>query len=116
MSGLPRMIMLDEYQQRAAGFAVFPKRTLMEDVSYCTMGLTEEAGEVAGKVKKAIRDGKSVDQIRDDLKKELGDVLWYLAMYAEVLGLSLRDVAQENLTKLQDRKDRNVIHGAGDNR
>ena len=85
---------------------------------YPTLGLTNEAGEVAGKIKKIFRDRDGVisDADREALKYELGDVLWYLAQICTELDLTLEDVASANLTKLSDRLERNSIRGDGDNR
>ncbi len=85
-------------------------------MSYMLLGLCNEAGEVAGKYKKVLRGDVTLDEVREDLGKELGDVLWYLAGAATMCGLTLGDLAQGNLTKLQDRKERGLIQGNGDNR
>lgn len=87
-------------------------------IVYLALGLNGESGEVAEKVKKIVRDqaGKLTDFDRVEIGKELGDVLWYLAMLAEELGISLEEVAQGNIDKLISRKERGVIHGSGDNR
>jgi NTP pyrophosphatase (non-canonical NTP hydrolase) len=87
-------------------------------IVYPTMGLVNEAGEVAGKIKKIFRDrdGQIGEAERQDLKSELGDVLWYLSQICTELGLSLEEVAEYNLTKLFDRLDRGAIHGDGDRR
>lgn len=89
---------------------------------YLALGIADEAGEVAGKVKKFIRDHNmqsiaelSVEQ-KEDLKKELGDVLWYIAQIATETGYSLEMVAQANIDKLYSRLDRNTIGGSGDER
>ncbi|MFN3705968.1 MAG: nucleoside triphosphate pyrophosphohydrolase family protein [Thermoflexales bacterium] len=107
---------LDEYQQEAARTAQYP--LIGHDVIYPTLGLTNEAGEVAGKVKKIFRDKGGVisEADRAALGAELGDVLWYLAQVCTALGLSLEDVAQQNLAKLASRLARGVIHGEGDDR
>jgi Predicted pyrophosphatase len=86
--------------------------------SYPTLGLCGEAGEVADKVKKVLRDGEGRfdDAVRDDLRLELGDVLWYVAQLATELDLDLADVAAANLEKLASRAARNVIGGSGDRR
>lgn len=81
---------------------------------YPVLGLTEEAGEVAGKVAKALRDKHAVDG--EMLKKELGDVLWMLARVADDFGITLEEVAQTNYNKLEDRKRRSKLSGEGDNR
>jgi NTP pyrophosphatase (non-canonical NTP hydrolase) len=85
-------------------------------VIYPTLGLTNEAGEVAGKIKKVFRDKDGVigDADREALKAELGDVLWYLAQIATELDLSLDEIAQHNLDKLMSRQSRGVIGGDGD--
>lgn len=85
---------------------------------YLTLGLTSESGEVADKFKKIIRNKKGVFTADDkaEIKKELGDVLWYISMIADELGFSFEEVAQANLAKLADRKTRDVIKSTGDNR
>ncbi|MEZ4658064.1 MAG: nucleoside triphosphate pyrophosphohydrolase family protein [Caldilineaceae bacterium] len=87
-------------------------------IVYPTLGLTNEAGELAGKVKKIFRDknGQISDEDRQALKKELGDVLWYLAQICTELDLSLQEVAEANLVKLFDRLERGQIRGEGDER
>ena len=79
------------------------------------LGLCGEAGEVAEKVKKNIRDGAS-PTFKEDMKKELGDVLWYISALARDLDIDLDTIAQMNLQKLKDRQERNQIQGSGDNR
>lgn len=85
---------------------------------YTTTGLTGEAGEIANKVKKLIRDrgGKVSIEMSDDLISELGDVLYYIAQMADLLGHSLEDVAQNNMDKLKDRVVKGTIGGSGDKR
>lgn len=87
-------------------------------ITYPTLGLVNEAGEVAGKVKKIFRDKGGVisNAERETLKYELGDVLWYLAQIATELDLTLEEVAQANLAKLASRQARGVIRGDGDAR
>jgi NTP pyrophosphatase (non-canonical NTP hydrolase) len=82
------------------------------------LGLVGETGEVAEKCKKILRDkgGTATDDDVQDLKMEIGDVLWYVATVARYLGLDLEDIAQANLQKLADRSKRNAISGNGDNR
>jgi NTP pyrophosphatase (non-canonical NTP hydrolase) len=99
----------DDYQKLAISTAIYPEEY---KIIYPALGLCGESGEVAEKIKKHIRDGKSLN----GLKKELGDVLWYIAALAEDLDISLQDVAELNIQKLSDRKERNVISGDGDNR
>ncbi len=87
-------------------------------IVYPTLGLVNEAGEVAGKIKKIFRDkgGEIGEQEREALKHELGDVLWYLTQICTELGLSLEEVAQANLEKLFSRLERGQIRGDGDQR
>jgi NTP pyrophosphatase (non-canonical NTP hydrolase) len=105
-----------DYQQRSRETARYPDAG--SNVFYPTLGLCGEAGEVADKVKKVLRDRGGVfgPEVRDDLRLELGDVLWYVAQLATELGLDLDDVAAANLAKLADRANRNVIGGSGDRR
>ncbi len=87
-------------------------------LTYAILGLNGEAGEVAEKFKKILRDKGGVvsPEDRDAIKKELGDVLWYLSAISGELGLGLEDVAEGNISKLFDRAARNVLHGDGDDR
>jgi NTP pyrophosphatase (non-canonical NTP hydrolase) len=109
---------LNEYQQQALATAVYPKSALQNNVVYPALGLVGEAGEIANKVKKIIRDDDNIltQERMNDLISELGDVLWYAAALATELDCSLEEVAQENLEKLAKRKQKNTLHGAGDNR
>ncbi|MCA9409962.1 MAG: nucleoside triphosphate pyrophosphohydrolase family protein [Candidatus Omnitrophica bacterium] len=101
----------DEYQNRAKSFAMYPDEV---ELAYLTLGLSGEAGEIANKVKKVFRDGREIS--REDMKSELGDVLWYVANLAKAYDLSLSEVAESNIDKLQSRADRGKIQGEGDNR
>lgn len=105
---------LNEYQEVAAKTAFYEG----DDVTYCALGITGEAGEVADHVKKMWRDdnGFLTDDRRDHLKKELGDVMWYIARMAGNLGYTLDDIAVANIEKIKDRLNRNVQNGSGDNR
>lgn len=105
-----------EYQQHAADTALYPN--VGQNYMYPALGLAGEAGEISNKVKKIERDfgGKITDEVRDVVKAELGDLLWYVAQLSSELGLDLETVATENLAKLKDRKDRGVLHGNGDTR
>lgn len=109
-------MLLNTYQKHAKKTAVYPAKG--QNYSYPALGLTGEAGEVSDKIKKVIRDNDGVltDEIKKEIAKELGDVLWYLAIMAEEIGFTLNTIAEMNLKKLNDRKKRNVIHGSGDNR
>jgi NTP pyrophosphatase (non-canonical NTP hydrolase) len=104
------------YQERSRATARYPDAG--KNPIYPTLGLCGEAGEVAEKVKKVLRDGRGdfSGAVRDDLLLELGDVLWYVAQLATELDLSLDTIAQSNLAKLASRAARNVIAGDGDRR
>lgn len=106
----------EEYQKFSRRTALYPDRD--HNFVYPTLGLAGEAGEVAEKIKKVIRDNAGVldDQRRQEVKKELGDVLWYVAQLATELGLDLQDIAKTNLDKLLSRKERGTLSGSGDNR
>ena len=106
---------LDEYQQAALRTAIYPQDRA---IVYPDLGLTGEAGEVADKVKKTIRDNAAVfsEERKKDIALELGDVLWYIATLARDLGYSLDEVAQMNVDKLSSRAERNRLQGSGDNR
>lgn len=110
----------DIYQIETRKKAVYPE--VGNNFVFPTLGLVGEAGEVAEKIKKLIRD-KNTDtpetvtsDSRAEIQKELGDVLWYLAQLASEFKLSLNDVASANLAKIASRHDRGVVHGDGDNR
>lgn len=100
----------DHYQRKTQETAIYPEDKALE---YLALGLNGEAGEVAEKVKKHIRDGKELDE---DFAKELGDVLWYLTRLVDELDADMSEVAEANLDKLFDRKERDKIQGSGDNR
>jgi NTP pyrophosphatase (non-canonical NTP hydrolase) len=104
------------YQQQSRTTARYPDAG--SNPIYPTLGLCGEAGEVADKVKKVIRDrdGRFTPDVVEALKLELGDVLWYVAQLATELGLDLDAVAVANLDKLASRAARNVIAGDGDHR
>jgi NTP pyrophosphatase (non-canonical NTP hydrolase) len=104
------------YQEKACETAIFPKHQAME---YLTLGLTGEAGEIANKVKKFIRDGAPPDEYaakKIEIGYEIGDVLWYCAVLAEELDMNLGHIMEKNLEKLADRHKRGKISGSGDNR
>jgi NTP pyrophosphatase (non-canonical NTP hydrolase) len=85
---------------------------------YTALGLAGESGEVAEKIKKVLRDhgGELNDDTRAAIRKEMGDVLWYLAQLARDCNLSLEEIAELNVQKLQSRWSRNQVHGSGDDR
>jgi NTP pyrophosphatase (non-canonical NTP hydrolase) len=107
---------LSEYQLLSRRTATYPRAG--EDMTYPALGLCGEAGEVAEKVKKTLRDdgGVLTDERRAALSRELGDVLWYLSQVATEAGLDLEQIAAENLDKLFSRQERGVLRGSGDNR
>ena len=106
---------LNEYQDGARRTAIYAEQ---HRVIYPALGLASEAGEVAGKVKKVLRDqaGDFARAPLEALKDELGDVLWYVAVLAGDLGLSLDEIAAANLGKRASRKERGQLSGAGDQR
>jgi NTP pyrophosphatase (non-canonical NTP hydrolase) len=106
---------LNDYQNAARRTAIYAEH---HRVIYPSLGLASEAGEVAGKVKKVLRDqgGDFTSAPLEGLKDELGDVLWYIAVLAGDLGLSLDEIATANLGKLASRKDRGRLSGGGDRR
>ena len=106
----------NEYQKIARSTAVYPEEY---KVVYPALGLCGEAGEVAEKIKKTIRGDTPLaplDKVTGSIADELGDVLWYLAILADDLGVELEDVAKWNVDKLQRRMKSNKIKGDGDNR
>lgn len=106
----------NEYQKETRKTAVYPG--LGNNFSFPMIGLAGETGEVAEKIKKIIRDKNGIvdEEARREVEKELGDVLWYLAQLATELDIALEDVVACNLEKIVSRKERNMIHGDGDNR
>lgn len=107
---------LSEYQKKAGETALYPG--IGQNLYYPCLGLAGEVGEILNKIKKVMRDhdNKLPEGFREDLKGELGDVLWYLAALATELKLDLSDVAQANVAKLASRKERGVLGGSGDDR
>lgn len=106
----------DDYQKQALLTAA-PK-TKKNELFHLLLGLVGESGEIAEKMKKMVRDHDSDETKIDraDIEKELGDVLWYVAVLADYLDIKLDTVASHNLAKLADRQKRNVLGGSGDNR
>lgn len=102
--------MLKKYQEFTRSTAIYPQSRSLE---YLALGLTSEAGEVAGKVKKYIRDG-SIDN--SAVIAEISDVFWYLSELCNFYNISIEEVLQKNMDKLSSRKERGVLGGSGDNR
>jgi len=124
------MMNFNEYQEKAMRTAVYPKKY---SCIYPALGLAGESGETCEKVKKLIRDHEFDPEIftcclvdddvpqawwdkRDEIEKEIGDILWYVAALARDFGIDLNDVAEKNIEKLRSRAERNVLKGSGDNR
>jgi NTP pyrophosphatase (non-canonical NTP hydrolase) len=107
----------DEYQKQSLTTQIANPDPLMNK-TIMVLGISGEASEIAEKWKKlvAYRDGVITPEDIAEMKKEIGDVLWYLSVFADSLGLSLDDVATTNAEKLASRKHRNTLKGAGDNR
>ena len=105
----------NSYQRSASGTAIYPEK---HRITYPALGMAGEAGEVANKVKKLIRDGPEnrPETWREDIASEIGDVLWYCAALASDLNLSLGMIAAQNLIKLDKRKDKGTLGGSGDTR
>lgn len=110
----------DEYQEFASttDIVVGPKRSRIDHLQYLALGLTGEAGEVADKTKKIVRDqhGDISSNNELDIVAEVGDLLWYASRIADILGFDLSTVAQANIQKLRSRQARGVLGGSGDNR
>lgn len=109
------MLDFDEYQKETNKTAIYPKDKAIE---YLILGLASEAGEVAGKLKKVIRDNGGVvdNAAKTTLADEVGDVLWYISQIALELEIPMSELAQMNVDKLASRKERGVIGGSGDKR
>ena len=109
---------LTTYQQLCTETQIYPRE---HAVFYPALGLAGEAGEVANKIKKIMRDRKGdvnnlSGEIKDDIASELGDCLWYISALATDLGIGLDGVAVENIKKLDKRQENNTLHGSGDKR
>ena len=116
-------VCMNSYQRAAHEFADYPSGTVgrdkhVVDYLYPSLGLAEEAGEVAGKFAKSIRDNQGVidEDRKKEIVKELGDVMWFVSELCTILDVSLSDVMNNNIVKLTSRRERNVIHGSSDNR
>lgn len=112
----------EKYQIQTRETAIYPGQGFVPNditaLNYLSLGLCSESGEIASKVKKIIRDKQSkvTDKDLEDLKKEVGDVVWYCARLLDEMGFALEECMRENIEKLLDRKDRGVLQGSGDSR
>ncbi|OGG60146.1 hypothetical protein A2765_01085 [Candidatus Kaiserbacteria bacterium RIFCSPHIGHO2_01_FULL_56_24] len=108
----------DEYEKLASRTATIDDSKRLYRLYDLGLGIAGEAGELAEKLKKAIRDdgGEISEERREGLKREIGDVLWYLSQLSNALGFPFSEAAQANITKLEDRLARDKIKGSGDNR
>jgi len=104
---------LNDYQKKCLKTAVYPRT---HSIVYPALGLAGEAGEVADKVKKILRDDIDSPEYREQIMLELGDVLWYVSVLAYDLGYDLETVARRNADKLKARQQRGTLHGSGDGR
>jgi len=109
-------ITFDKYQNTVRETAFYPN--IGNNLSYPALGLAEEAGEVCGKIKKIIRDEGGIvsNEKREEIAKELGDVLFYISSQCWELDLKLSDIANKNIEKIYDRFNRGTLKGSGDNR
>jgi NTP pyrophosphatase (non-canonical NTP hydrolase) len=110
---------VNDYQKEAISFAIYPKSKEWDLPLYPALGLAGEAGEVAEKIKKLMRDTDAkilTEDQKREIAKELGDVLWYVANLAADIDYDLEEIAGMNIEKLQSRKERNALKGSGDNR
>jgi len=101
---------MNDYQRAAVSTAIYKKE---HAVIYPALGLAAEAGEVANKVKKILRDGKFD---REAIADKVGDCMWYIAALCRDLNIDMQDIANNNIKKLKDRLERGVLSGSGDNR
>ena len=110
-------ITMNAYQAGTSTTAIYPGKGTIMGLIYVALGLGE-SGEVQGKVKKILRDSDGVltEETRQKIKAELGDMLWYASQMCSELGVTMGEVASENLVKLADRKARDVLKGDGDKR
>lgn len=116
LAGARKPMTLDDYQTRAKATDLYPPDVRLVAL---LMGLANEAGEALGHYKKYLRGDlayQDENALKTALIAEIGDVLWYVAMTCDALGVPLSDVAQGNLDKLASRYERGVIKDSGDNR
>lgn len=114
--GIEQRLTFSEYHEQSQRRAIYPN--VGDNVFYPVLGICGEAGELAEKLKKCLRDkgGKISDEDRRLMVKELGDVLWYVSAVSRELGIDLEDVAQASLDKVNGRHERGTLHGSGDDR
>lgn len=108
---------ISEYQSEAQKTAIFPNELpdfLEVGQVYTVLGQSGESGEIQEKMKKAIREDD--ETYIEDMRSEVGDVLWYLSQVCEEFDWEMEDIAEENIEKLQDRRERGQLTGEGDNR
>jgi NTP pyrophosphatase (non-canonical NTP hydrolase) len=108
---------LDQYQEEASKTAIFPNELpdfLDVGQVYVVLGQAGETGEIAEKLKKSIREGE--EEYIEEMRAEVGDVLWYLSQVCEEFDWDMDEIAEENIAKLQDRQERDKLTGKGDNR
>lgn len=112
------MIDFDMYADKARETAIYPGRGKLAGLLYVSIGLGGEAGEMLNKVKKILRDDNGVisDERKNSISEEIGDVLWYCAMVCDELNLRFAQIANNNITKLANRKFLGTISGEGDKR
>jgi len=116
---VPKIVTFDDYQQATGRTAVYPgERGELNAILYVALGLSGEAGEVAGAIKKVLRDesGMMSSTRRKKVLAEIGDVLWYCSQLATELDADLEEIARENVAKLFDRMNRGALRGDGDER
>ena len=108
----------NEYQEKSIETAIYPGQGTFLGVLYTTLGICGEAGEIAEKVKKALRDENGVisEERAAAIEKEVGDLLWYASNTLQEIKKKLGDAAEGNVAKLQSRKERGVLQGSGDDR
>lgn len=106
---------IKEYQTETKKTAIYPENNA---INYLTLGLVSEAGEFAGKIKKVIRDNNGIIAYNKkiELAYELGDICWYISQLSNELDIDLETILVKNIEKLNDRKERGVLGGSGDNR
>ena len=109
---------VQEYEEKVQRTALYPRKNLWQILTYLSLGLAGEAGEISNKMKKILRDdrGRLTQERRQQIRDELGDVLWYITRLANELGFSLEEIMRANNNKLLKRLQKNTLKGEGDNR